>query len=162
MSYNYPSLIPSLPDLLNAREKEGEPGILSHVTNVDKMVLCTLPAKRRFQTYLASLVNRTWLSKADEDRSTLADTRVVFLLTRIEPEGSKVVLAHTRFSRYATLPTLVYGHTSLTLFWIPGSPSFIACVEKIGETDGDGSTIILGNTVAILDSMDCCHCFIVT
>ena len=57
-----------------------------------------LPAKRRFQTYLASADNKTWLSVAYKDRSTLADTRVAFLLTRIEPEGSKVVLAHAQFS----------------------------------------------------------------
>ena len=39
---------------------------------------------------------------------------VAFFFTRIEPEHSKIVLAHARFSRSATLPTLVYGPTSCT------------------------------------------------
>ena len=33
----------------------------------------TLPTKHRFQTYL--ILNKTWLSKAYKDRSTLADTQ---------------------------------------------------------------------------------------
>ena len=39
---------------------------------------------------------------------------VAFSFTRIEPERSKIALAHTQFSRSATLPTLVYGPTSRT------------------------------------------------
>ena len=52
------------------------------------MAFCSAapPAKCRFQTYLASLANKTWAYK---DRSTLADTHVTFVLTRIEPKGSK-------------------------------------------------------------------------
>ena len=65
--------------------KEGEPGIQNHVTNVDKWHCATLPAKRGFQTHLAS---KTWLSEAYRDHSTLSDTHVAFLLTHIEPEGS--------------------------------------------------------------------------
>ena len=50
-----------------------------------------------------------------------------------ELEGSKVVLAYAQVSRSATLPTLVYGHMSVTIFWIQGSSSFRVCVEKIGD-----------------------------
>ena len=39
---------------------------------------------------------------------------VVFFFTRIEPERSKIALAHAQFSRSATLPTLVYGPTLRT------------------------------------------------
>ena len=39
---------------------------------------------------------------------------VAFFFTRIEPEWSKIVLAHVQFSRSTTLPTLVYGPTSRT------------------------------------------------
>ena len=48
-------------------------------------------------------------------------------------------MAHNQFSRSATLPipsTLVYGPTSRTWHWIPipGSPSFLVYIEKIGES----------------------------
>ena len=39
---------------------------------------------------------------------------VAFFFTHIEPERSKIVLAHVQFSRSATLPTLVYRPTSRT------------------------------------------------
>ena len=39
---------------------------------------------------------------------------VAFFFTRIEPQHSKIALAHAQFSRSATLPTLVYGPTSRT------------------------------------------------
>ena len=42
------------------------------------MALCNIPAKRRFQTYLASLVNKSQLSEAYKGRSTLTDTRMAF------------------------------------------------------------------------------------
>ena len=46
-------------------------------------------------------------------RIVLPSTMVVGFLhfTRVEPECSKIVLAHMQFSRSATLPTLVYGPT---------------------------------------------------
>ena len=131
------SLVPSL---LDTREKRGS--LVSEVTwqTLIKWRYATVSAKHWFQTYLTSLVNKTWLSEPYKNRSTLADARVAFLLTRIEPEGSKVVLTHAQFSRSATLPTLyIYGHTSVTWFWIPGSASFLACVEKIGEAGDEAS-----------------------
>ena len=39
---------------------------------------------------------------------------VAFFFTHIEPERSKIALAHMQFSPSATLPTLVYGPTSRT------------------------------------------------
>ena len=51
-----------------------------------------LLAKPQFQTYLAPLVNKTWLSKGYKDRFIIADIRVAFLLTYIE---LKIVLTHT-------------------------------------------------------------------
>ena len=62
---------------------------------------------------------RLWLIK----RSSVRPLRIVlpsltvsvaFFFTRIEPEHSKIALAHAQFSRSATLPTLVYGPTSRT------------------------------------------------
>ena len=100
------------------------------MTNVDKWRYATLPTKRRFQTYLATLVNKTWLSEAYKNHSTLADT---FLLTRIEPEGSKIVLAHAQFSRSATLPTLVYGHTSVRDFGCQALPLFSRALKRSGR-----------------------------
>ena len=69
----------------------------------------TLSAEHPFQTYCASLVNITWLSRAYKDRAILISISIAFLLTRIERESSKIVLAHVQFSPLATLPTFVYG-----------------------------------------------------
>ena len=77
--------------------KEGGPGILSHVTNVDKMALCNAPRKASISSW------HLWSIKRGSPRLirivlpslTLS---AAFLLTHIEPEGSKIVLGRAQFS----------------------------------------------------------------
>ena len=68
----------------------------------------TLTTKRRFQTYLASLVNKMWLSEVYNDHTTLADNQCSlnsFLLTLNQKAQKLFSPTHT---------TLAYGVTFLT------------------------------------------------
>ena len=94
------------------------------VTNVDKMVSC-LP---HCQAFDFKPVCHLWSFK----RSSVRPLRIVlpslivciaFFFTRVKPECLEIALAHMQFSQSTTLPTLVYGPTSRTWHWIPGSPS---------------------------------------
>ena len=51
----------------------------------------------------------------------------------LDQYNTHYTLVHAQFSHSATLPILIYGPTSRTPFYIPGSPSVLASIEMIRE-----------------------------
>ena len=94
----------------------------------------SLAAKRRFQTYLASLVDQMKLCEASKDRTTLTDSQCSFLF---HPYRTRVLenRAHPRaifMIRHPSYPSLwaYVAHVILD----PRLPLFSRVpVEKIGE-----------------------------
>ena len=79
---------------------------------------------------------------------------VAFFFTRIEPESSKIALAHAQFSRSATLPTLLLGrvgakHGLWTLDWTLDWTHGLDCGLRFGLDFGLIRSLmtIISNTV---------------
>ena len=88
---------------LKSRDKHWQNGIaLASPQSVDFKPVWHLWSTKRSSARPLSIVLRSLI------------VSVAFFFTRIEPERSKIALAHAQFSRSATLPTLVYGPTSCT------------------------------------------------